>query len=173
MRTLIDDLLAYTHATQQTDGPVTVSDTASLAGSIIESFQRLAENAAASITCTALPPLLIREVHLIQLFQNLIGNALKYRGNEAPRVEISAAESEGWWTFSVADNGIGVAPEFSQQIFGLFKRLHTRDQYPGSGIGLAVCQRIVEQYGGRIWLEKSTPGQGSVFCFSLPAVRVS
>jgi light-regulated signal transduction histidine kinase (bacteriophytochrome) len=111
----------------------------------------------------------VHEVHLTQLFQNLIGNALKYRRAEDPYVQISATASEGCNVFSVSDNGLGIDPRFGEQIFGLFKRLHTREEYPGSGIGLAICKRIVEQYGGRIWLERSTPGAGSVFCFSLPS----
>ena len=83
-------------------------------------------------------------------------------------MHIAARREPGWWVFSVADNGIGIDLRYREQIFGLFKRLHAREQYPGSGLGLAVCQRIVEQYGGRIWLERSAPQEGSVFCFSLP-----
>jgi light-regulated signal transduction histidine kinase (bacteriophytochrome) len=83
-------------------------------------------------------------------------------------VHISASRRDGWCILSVADNGIGIDPKFADSIFGLFKRLHSRDEYPGSGIGLAICQRIVERYGGRIWLEKSVLGEGSTFCFSVP-----
>jgi signal transduction histidine kinase len=111
----------------------------------------------------------MHQSRLAQVFQNLVSNAIKYRGEEAPRIHISADERDGWCVFSVVDNGIGIEPQFADQIFGLFKRLHGRDQYPGSGIGLAICERIVEQYGGRIWLDKSVPGQGSTFRFSIPA----
>jgi signal transduction histidine kinase len=104
----------------------------------------------------------------VQLFQNLIGNAIKYRGLEPPKIHVSAKPRHSGWTFCVEDNGIGIDPEYAQQIFGVFKRLHGH-LYPGTGIGLAICQRIVERYGGRIWVE-STLGQGSLFCFTLPAV---
>jgi light-regulated signal transduction histidine kinase (bacteriophytochrome) len=114
----------------------------------------------------------MHEFHLAQLFQNLISNALKYRTKDPPRVEVSAAERDGWWIFSVADNGIGIDEKYANQIFGLFKRLHSQTEYRGSGIGLAICERIVEQYGGRIWLEKSAPGSGSVFSFSIPVRRI-
>jgi light-regulated signal transduction histidine kinase (bacteriophytochrome) len=125
--------------------------------------------AAAQVTIAALPIVAIHETRLAQLFQNLISNAIKYRTKEVPRVHVTAVERDGWCVFSVADNGIGIESRFAEQIFGLFKRLHGRDQYPGSGIGLAICQRVVEQYGGRIWLEKSVPGGGSTFSFALPS----
>jgi len=102
------------------------------------------------------------------LFQNLIGNSLKYhRPGVPPIVHITARREDGIWIFSVADNGIGIEPEFKEKIFGLFKRLHTGDQYPGTGIGLAICQRIVELNNGRIWVE-SEPGKGADFHFTLP-----
>jgi light-regulated signal transduction histidine kinase (bacteriophytochrome) len=107
------------------------------------------------------------EIRVVQLLQNLIGNAIKYRSAEAPRIHISAECREGVVLFSVQDNGIGIEPEFSQQIFGIFKRLHGQN-YPGTGIGLAICQRIVERYNGRIWVD-SKVGEGSKFCFTLPS----
>jgi len=116
-----------------------------------------------------LPMVAVHESRLAQLFQNLISNAIKYRGKEAPRIHIAAHQRDGWCVFSVSDNGIGIEAQYAERIFGLFKRLHGRDEYPGSGIGLAICQRVVEQYGGRIWLEQSTPGEGSTFCFSVPS----
>ena len=103
-----------------------------------------------------------------QLFQNLIGNAIKYRSEDrAPEVHIGAERQDGYWVFTVRDNGIGIQPEFKEQIFGLFSRLHNADRYAGTGIGLAICQRIVERYHGRIWVE-SEPGRGSDFHFTLP-----
>ena len=111
----------------------------------------------------------MHETRLAQVFQNLIGNALKYRGKEAPCVHVSACERDGWTIFSVEDNGMGIEPEYASQIFGLFKRLHSGQKIPGSGLGLAICQRLVEHYGGRIWLDNSTPGSGSTFCFAIPA----
>src|SRR5262249_18356057 len=101
-------------------------------------------------------------------FQNIIGNALKYRRREvAPLVRIRTTRLGDFWLFEVADNGIGIEPEFTKTIFGLFKRLHSSNEYPGTGIGLALCQRIVERYQGRIWVE-SEPGKGSIFYFTLP-----
>jgi signal transduction histidine kinase len=105
---------------------------------------------------------------LVQLLQNLVGNAIKYRGEDAPRIHISAEWRERQWVLAVKDNGIGIAPEYSQQIFKIFKRLHGQD-YPGTGIGLAICQRIVETYGGKIWVESD--GIGSCFYFTLPPAQ--
>lgn len=114
-----------------------------------------------------LPAVRMRKVHLQQLFQNLIGNAIKYRSGDAPRISLSTEINDGRWVFRIQDNGIGIDPEYKEKIFGLFKRLHTNDQYSGTGIGLALCQRIVDRYRGRIWVE-SEPGKGSAFFFTVP-----
>ncbi|MGE4281871.1 MAG: ATP-binding protein, partial [Magnetospirillum sp.] len=107
---------------------------------------------------------------LTSVFQNLLANALKYRRDDVrPEVKVQVAEMGAEWRFSITDNGIGIDPAYQQQIFELFKRLHTRDRYTGSGIGLAVCQRVVERHGGSIWVE-SIPGQGACFHFILPKV---
>ncbi|MGC8782333.1 MAG: sensor histidine kinase [Anaerolineae bacterium] len=128
------------------------------------------------MTHDPLPVVLADPTQFMQLFQNLIGNAIKFRRAEPPAVHISAqpttdaATGAAMWEFRVQDNGIGIAAEDTGRIFGLFERLHTRQEYPGAGIGLAVCQKIVERHGGRIWVE-STPGQGSTFHFTMPAVE--
>ncbi len=169
MGTLIEDLLTYTRATKHEEGPAASVEAASVLANVLETLKAQIEEAGATITATELPAVAIHESRLAQLFQNLISNAIKYRGKEVPRVHVAADERDGWCVFSVADNGIGIDPQFAEQIFGLFKRLHGREKYPGSGIGLAICQRVVEQYGGRIWLDKSSPGGGSTFSFALPS----
>ena len=131
-----------------------------LAGAIAES--------GACIDAGTLPSIPVHEVHLQQVFQNIIGNAIKYRSPDRPPVvHVSAERQDGHWTFAVSDNGIGIDPQYKENIFGLFKRLHTSDEYSGTGIGLAICQRIVERHNGRIWVE-SEPGRGSTFLFQLP-----
>jgi PAS domain S-box-containing protein len=168
MNALLQDLLAYTVATKSAEGIPPAVDSAVVLASVLENLKAPVEQAGAEVTFTKLPVVYIHESRLAQLFQNLISNALKYRAAEGPRIHISAEQRDGWTIFSIADNGIGIEQEYSDQIFGLFKRLHSRERYPGSGIGLAICQRIIEHYGGRIWLEKSIPGQGSTFCFAIP-----
>lgn len=167
MEQLVHDLLAYTQVTKPgpanelTDANETLADAiADLKGAIMESSAR--------ITSGTLPRLSVHGLHLKQLFQNLVGNAVKYRSAErAPAVHVSAEARNGCWVFTVRDNGIGIEPEYRERIFGLFKRLHTGEEYSGTGIGLAICQRIVERYHGRIWVE-SEPGEGSSFFFTLP-----
>jgi PAS domain S-box-containing protein len=168
MENLVRDLLSYTRATKYTEGPPPKISAAKVVAGIIDNMQTRIEQDGAIIQVDELPVVAMHEIHLSQLFQNLISNALKYRGKEAPRVHISSTHQDGWCVFSVADNGIGIEPQYANQIFTLFKRLHNRDEYPGSGIGLAICQRIVEQYGGRVWMDRSVPGDGSTFCFSVP-----
>jgi PAS domain S-box-containing protein len=169
MHNLLDDLLTYTKATKYEEGAAPSVDAGRVLQDVLKSLRGLIEEAGATVTAGDLPVVAMHETRLAQLLQNLISNAIKYRGREVPRVHIAADQRDGWCIVSVVDNGIGIEPQFAEQIFGLFKRLHGRDEYPGSGIGLAICQRVVEQYGGRIWLEQSAPGRGSTFCFALPS----
>ena len=121
----------------------------------------------AIVTHDELPIIVGVESQVVQIFQNLIGNAIKYRGDRIPQVHVSAASRNREWVFSVADNGIGIDPKYFERIFVIFQRLHGREAYQGTGIGLAICKRILQQQGGRIWVE-SEPAKGSVFHFSLP-----
>ncbi|MCA9556764.1 MAG: histidine kinase, partial [Myxococcales bacterium] len=122
----------------------------------------------AQIEVGSLPTVEGDPTQLVQLFQNLIGNALRFRGEAPLRVRIGAVPEGDCWRISVADNGIGIEPQFFERVFVIFQRLHTADEYPGTGIGLALCKQIVERHGGRIWLE-SGPGAGAAFHFTLPA----
>ena len=169
MKALIDDLLAYTLATKREEGAAPRVDAAAVLKTVVEGLQASLDEAGAKISSDELPAVAIHPGRLAQVFQNLISNAIKYRSKESPHVHVRADERDGWTVFSVADNGIGIDPQFADQIFGLFKRLHGGEEYPGSGIGLAICQRVLEQYSGRIWLDQSAPGRGSTFCFAVPS----
>jgi PAS domain S-box-containing protein len=126
----------------------------------------------ASITHDPLPSVYGDDTQLIQLFQNLIGNAIKFRSQEQPKIHISAEQQPEKWVFSIRDNGIGIEPQYFERIFAVFQRLHTRREYPGTGIGLAICKKIVERHNGQIWVD-SQPGQGSTFYFTIPIRRQS
>src|SRR4051812_2670703 len=166
MKQLIEDLLAYSRV--GTKGkefkPVAIEGPLKKA---ITNLRASIEETGAAVTWDPLPTESVDEVQLAQLFQNLIGNALKFRGAGVPRVHVSAAEKENHWEVTIADNGIGIQPQYFERIFMLFQRLHTMGEYPGTGIGLAICKKVVERHGGTIWVT-STPGEGSQFHFTLP-----
>jgi light-regulated signal transduction histidine kinase (bacteriophytochrome) len=170
MEELVSDLLAYTRAGSSADGPVELTDSQAVLQQVLENLKQAIEESHGQVAHDPMPVTLVRPRHLEQLFQNLISNSLKYhKESEFPRIHISAARQGSSWRFSVTDNGIGIAPEYHDKIFGVFKRLHSsNDRYAGTGIGLAICQKIVERYGGRIWIA-SEQGVGSVFYFTLPA----
>jgi GAF domain-containing protein len=169
MDMLIRDLLAYTQAVKSGDDEVTAVNTAKVLEQALANLTGAIRESGANIVTRDLPPALrVKDVHLLQVFQNVIGNAIKYRGELPPEIEITAQEERAMWRICVHDNGIGVPPEYAQQVFGIFRRLHATDKYAGTGIGLAICQRIVERYGGRIWVESEGEGRGSTFCFTLP-----
>ncbi|HUP03517.1 MAG TPA: ATP-binding protein [Bryobacteraceae bacterium] len=163
---LVNDLLAYTRAGagEVADSEVDSEDVLRYA---LASLSEAMRESGAEIAWDLLPRVCIGEAHLQQVLQNLVGNALKYRDARPPRIRISAASQGREWLFSVADNGIGIEPQYREKIFGVFKRLHHDRSYSGTGIGLAICKRVLERYGGRIWVE-SEPGAGSTFYFTVP-----
>ncbi len=167
MEDLIKDLLAYTQISSVNDEPITMVNAEESLKASLSNLRRAIEESQASVTYNSLPPVRMRRVHLEQLFQNLIGNAIKYRGQKKPLIMVRSECRDGEWLLSVQDNGIGIDPRYGEQIFGIFKRLHSGAEYPGTGIGLAICQKIVHRYGGRIWVE-SVPGQGATFSFTIP-----
>jgi signal transduction histidine kinase len=169
MDRLLADLLAYTQAFAIPDALPEAIPARNALDAALGNLAATIQESNADIITTDMPSVRIRESHLQQLFQNLLANALKYRRETcSPRVCVTSKRSGEFWLFSVADNGIGVAPEYREKIFGIFQRLHTNGQYAGTGMGLAICQRIVERYRGRIWVE-SEPGEGSEFRFTIPA----
>jgi len=166
MSSLIHDLLQYSSMGASKTLP---TDATSVEGALAEVLFALSASidaTGAAITYDSLPQVWVENRSLITLLQNLISNAIKYRGENQPRIHISVEASGANWRFSVRDNGIGIAPEYRERIFGIFKRLHGKE-IPGTGIGLAICQRIVRWHGGDIWVE-SGPGSGSTFFFTLP-----
>jgi len=167
MEMLVRDLLAYTQITRL-EAPLDEVDTNDALAEVIANLRGAITENGAVITWDKLPSVRAHQTHMRQLLQNLVGNAIKYRKPDCvPEVHIGAERQDGHWLFTVRDNGIGIQPEFKEQIFGLFSRLHNADRYDGTGIGLAICQRIVERYHGRIWVE-SEPGRGSHFRFTFP-----
>lgn len=162
---LIEDLLSYTRLGAQPflPGKVRLSDVFEEA---ILNLRLAVEESGAVVTRDSLPEIESDHTHMLLLFQNLIGNAIKFRDKESPRIHVSAVRNKGNWLFGVTDNGIGIDPKYFERIFIVFQRLHPRDQYPGTGIGLALCQKIVEQHGGKIWVE-SNEGRGTTFRFTI------
>jgi signal transduction histidine kinase len=165
MQELITDLLEYSRVGTRGKSFAPV-DSAAVLGQALTNLKAAIEESGAVVTHDPLPTLLADKTQLTQLFQNLVGNAIKFRGQEPPRIHVSAEQQGNAWVFSVRDHGIGIDPQYSERIFAIFQRLHTREEYPGTGIGLAVCRKIVERHHGRIWVE-SQPGQGSTFFFTL------
>jgi len=166
MQTLINDLLAYARVGTR-GGEFKVTSAAAAVEMAVKNLRAAVEDSRASVHCGTLPTLFADPLQFGQLFQNLIGNAIKYRQMAPPEIRITCDELAGDWRFLVQDNGIGIDPKYADRIFQIFQRLHNQKEYSGTGIGLAICKKIVERHGGRIWVE-SQPEQGSSFFFTVP-----
>ena len=166
MQALIDDLLTYSRVGTKAK-PLQATHCNAVLKTVLQALRLAIEESGAQNQCAAMPAVQGDAAQLTQLFQNLLANAIKFRGAQAPLIEVRVEPEDEFWRFEVKDNGIGIAPEYFDRIFVMFQRLHNLSRYPGTGIGLAICKKIVERHGGRIWVE-SEPGQGSVFKFTLP-----
>ncbi|VVB95020.1 Methanogenesis regulatory histidine kinase FilI [uncultured archaeon] len=169
MKKMIDDLLMYSRVSTR-GKPFAPTDCETVLNQALDNLKMAIEESGAIVTRDPLPTVMADASQIAELLQNLISNAIKFRREQPPRVHVSAEQNENQWVFSVRDNGIGIAPEYFERIFMLFQRLHSAKEYPGTGIGLAICKKIVERHGGRIWVE-SEPAKGSIFYFSIPARR--
>lgn len=168
MKRLINDLLKYSRVATR-GRPLVPIESQRLLDEVLEDLRLNIDESGARVICDPLPRIQGDETQVRQLFQNLVSNALKFRGEAPPAIDIAAERKNGMWHFRVQDNGIGIDPDQSERIFVIFQRLHHKEQYEGTGIGLAICKKIVERHGGSIWVE-SEPGEGATFCFTLPAV---
>jgi light-regulated signal transduction histidine kinase (bacteriophytochrome) len=170
MQTLISDLLTYARVGTQGKS-LARTDGEALFIRVLESLKFVIEESGTVVLHDPLPVVIADPQQLGQLLQNLLTNAIKFRSTKPPRVKISVEKNGTDWKISVSDNGIGIAQEHADRIFIIFQRLHTKTEYPGTGIGLAICKKIVERHGGRIWVEPTTGG-GSTFCFTMPAAPI-
>ena len=166
MERLINGLLAFSRVGTK-GGDFVPVDLNAVLGDALRNLQASLKAAHAQVTHDSLPSLPVDATQITQLFQNLIGNAVKFRGEQPPQIHVGVRREPERWVFSVRDNGIGIEPQYFERIFQIFQRLHTRKHYPGTGIGLAICKKIVERHGGKIWVE-SQLGQGTAFFFSIP-----
>jgi light-regulated signal transduction histidine kinase (bacteriophytochrome) len=167
MRALIHDLLEFSRAGRPDNG-LKKTDCGEEVKHVVSNLQAAIRETGAVVTCCPLPIVMAHAFQLRQVFQNLIGNAIKFHDGQPPAIQVSAERRGSEWVFSVTDNGISIAPEHVEIIFAIFQRLHTRAEYPGNGIGLAICKKIVEQHGGNIWVEPQA-AQGATFKFTWPA----
>lgn len=170
MKRLINDLLSYSRIGSH-GKPFEPTDCERVFHEAFQMLDAAIHDSGAKVTHDPLPTVMGDETHLVQLFQNLIENAIKYHGETPPAVHVGAERRGGEWIISVCDNGIGIDPQYADRIFLVFQRLHGKEQFSGTGIGLAICKKVVEGHGGRIWVE-SHPGQGSTFYFTMPYVEV-
>jgi chemotaxis family two-component system sensor kinase Cph1 len=166
MQTLIDDILTYSKVDTQY-AQLTFTDVQSVVSKALANLKQRIYQCDAQIEVGSMPAVMADQIQLMQVFQNLIGNAIKFRRDTPPVIKIWGDRREDDWVFAVQDNGIGIDPQFFERIFVIFQRLHTRDEYGGTGMGLAICKKIIEGHRGKIWVE-SNPGAGSTFYFSIP-----
>ena len=166
MRTLIRDLLEFSRTGRSENG-LKSTNSGEEVELVVRNLQAAIHETGAVVICGPLPAVMAHPFQLRQVFQNLIGNAVKFHDGQPPAIRVSAERKDTEWVFSVTDNGISIAPENAQKIFAIFQRLHTRAEYPGNGIGLAICKKIVEQHGGQIWVEPQAT-QGATFKFTWP-----
>ncbi len=166
MKLLINDLLDFSRVGTR-GKPFAPTDCAAIMHTVMQNLHQAIQDSGATVICSALPTVQADASQLTQVFQNLIANAIKFRGSQPPEVHVEAQRQEGEWRFAVRDNGIGIDPQFAERIFVIFQRLHTHEEYPGTGIGLALCRKVIERHGGSIWVE-SQPGEGATFCFTIP-----
>ncbi len=171
MEMLVRDLLSFTQSAQDMSSEMAEAvDSNAAVQMALSNLSTAIEESHAVITVDVLPKVRLAEVQLQQIFQNLFSNAIKYRSDlDIPRIHVTAVRAAPDWLFSVRDNGIGIPPEYRELVFGIFKRLHGDSKHSGTGIGLAICQRIIERNKGRIWVESEGAGNGSTFFFTLPA----
>ncbi len=172
MRELIDALLSYSRIDTRAEPfqRVAADDVLNVA---VSNLRGALVQSGAILHRTPLPIVEVDRIQLGQVFQNLIGNAVKFHGPKPPQIWIGAERRGAEWLFTVRDDGIGIPPEYQERIFIIFQRLHTREEYPGTGIGLAVCKKVVERHGGKLWVESSgVPGEGTTFLFTLPVERI-
>jgi light-regulated signal transduction histidine kinase (bacteriophytochrome) len=169
MQALINALLTFSRVDRY-HAPVKPIDTDAVLHNAVTNLAVAIRESGAIVHCEPLPPVVADALQLTQVFQNLIGNAIKFRGEAPPQIDVGFTQLADAWRFHVRDNGIGIEPQYFERIFLIFQRLHVRHEYPGMGIGLALCKKIVERHGGRIWVE-SEVGVGTKFYFSLPLHR--
>jgi len=166
MQVLINDLLELSRVTTKASEPEP-TDSEFILNQVLSNLELYIKQNRVTVSHDPLPQIIADSTQLAQVFQNLIANVIKYHNEETPKINISAEKKASEWVFSVQDNGIGIDPQYSEKIFEVFKRLHKKEEYPGTGIGLAICKKIIERHSGRIWVE-SELGNGSTFYFTLP-----
>jgi len=171
MEHLIEDLLLYSRVGMR-DLFVKPVQCEVVLTRALDNLQRALQESGALVTHDPLPTVKGDDTQLVQVFQNLIGNGIKFRGKMTPCVHLSAKEKTEDWEFAIQDNGIGIDPQYADRIFVIFQRLHSHAEYPGSGIGLAICKKVIENHDGRIWFE-SQPGKGTTFYFTIPKTDLS